>query len=216
MTIPQTYGMGQIDLTGGAAAPSTLSLNQSSSPPTVSVTSIAAGPVGNNAAGPAIGLLDEISNTAGSVSITNDHGAFAQEGTIVAATVTIDVPNASYIVNTPSEYFGTSGAIQEYWGNNVNLIPDGNFESAQWGTPSPPYNPAHLGWSFSSLSGITPNGSDFTSANPAAPIGSQVAFVQETWTISRVLSGLIPGSSYVLEFYAAQRANYPSQQLSLS
>ncbi|MFM7976286.1 MAG: lectin-like domain-containing protein, partial [Pirellula sp.] len=69
---------------------------------------------------------------------------------------------------------------------------------------------------FSSLSGITPNGSDFTSANPAAPIGSQVAFVQETGTISRVLSGLIPGSSYVLEFYAAQRANYPSQQLSLS
>ncbi|MFM7974576.1 MAG: beta strand repeat-containing protein, partial [Pirellula sp.] len=143
MTIPQTYGMGQIDLTGGAAAPSTLSLNQSSSPPTVSVTSIAAGPVGNNAAGPAIGLLDEISNTAGSVSITNDHGAFAQEGTIVAATVTIDVPNASYIVNTPSDYFGTSGAIQEYWGNNVNLIPDGNFESPQWGNQgtSYTYNP---------------------------------------------------------------------------
>jgi len=218
MTIPQTYGMGQIDLTGGATVPATLSLNQANSPPTISVTSTASGPVGNNAAGPALGLLGEITNTAGSVAITNDHGAFAQEGTVVAAAVTIDVPNASYIVNTPSNYFGTSGAIQEYWSNSVNLIPDGNFESPQWSNQgtSFTYNPDQLGWSFMSQSGISGNSSGFTAANPSAPLGSQVALVQNRGSISRVLGGLIPGSSYVLEFYAAQRANYSPQQVSLS
>ena len=218
MTIPQTYGMGQIDLTGGATRPSTLLFQSDASAPTVHVSMTGTGPVGNNASGPALGLLGNITNTNGTVSISNAEGSFIQDGTIVAESVTIDVPNASYIVNTPEAYFGTSGNIQNYWGNNVNLIPDGNFESKQWSSETNNfiYNPVQLGWSFSPLSGISGNGSGFTSSNNSAPIGSQVAFVQKTGTISRKLTGLIPGSSYLLDFYAAQRAGYGSQALSLS
>jgi len=219
LTIPQTYGMGQIDLTGGATQPANLIFQSSASAPTVLVSMTGAGPVGNNASGPALGLLGIITNTDGTVSISNSEGAFVQSGTILAEHVTIDVPNASYIVNTPAAYFGTSGDIQDYWGNSVNLIPDGNFEFPQWSPALPStfsYNPTQLGWNFSSQSGITGNNSGFTSGNPGAPIGSQVAFVQMKGTISRELAGLIPGSSYQLEFYAAQRAGYSAQELSLS
>ena len=218
LTIPQTYGMGQINLTGGATQPGTLIFQSNASAPTVLVSMTGAGPVGNNASGPALGLLGGITNTDGTVSISNSEGAFVQQGTILAESVTIDVPNASYIVNTPAAYFGTSGTIQDYWGNNVNLIPDGNFESSQWSSEpgSFVYNPTQLGWNFSTQSGISGNGSKFTSGNPVAPIGSQVAFVQRTGTISRELAGLIPGSSYLLDFYAAQRAGSSAQALSLS
>jgi len=219
LTIPQTYGMGQIDLTGGATLPGTLIFQPSANAPTVLVSMTGAGPVGNNASGPALGLLGNITNTDGTVSISNAEGAFVQSGTILAEHVTIDVPNASYIVNTPAAYFGTSGDIQDYWGNNANLIPDGNFEFPQWSPALPStfsYNPTQLGWNFSSQSGISGNNSGFTNGNPGAPIGSQVAFVQMKGTISRELAGLIPGSSYQLDLYAAQRAGYSAQELSLS
>jgi hypothetical protein len=217
LTIPQTYGMGQIDLTGGATLPGTLIFQSFPSAPTVLVSMTGTGPVGNNASGPALGLLGNITNTDGTVSISNSEGAFVQSGTILAESVTIDVPNASYIVNTPAAYFGTSGDIQDYWGNSANLIPDGNFESSQWNSESGSYlyNPTQLGWTFSGA-GITGNNSGFTSGNPVAPIGSQVAFVQTKGTITRELAGLIPGSSYQLDLYAAQRAGYSPQTLSLS
>ena len=218
LSIPNTYGMGQIDLTGGATVPSTMGFNSSSNPGSVSVALTASGPVGNNAAGPALALLGNINNTFGTVSISNAHGALVQDGSINAQSVTIDVPNASYIVNTPSDYFGTSGSIQDYWENNVNLIPDGNFEASQWSSEPSNflYNPSRLGWTFTGQAGISGNGSGFTSGNPGAPIGSQVAFVQKLGSISRQLSGLIPGNSYKLEFLGAQRANYGSQTQEVS
>ena len=217
LTIPQTYGMGQIDLTGGATLPGTLIFQSVAGAPTVLVSMTGTGPVGNNASGPALGLLGNITNTDGTVSISNAEGAFVQSGTILAESVTIDVPNASYIVNTPAAYFGTSGDIQDYWGNSTNLIPDGNFEYSQWSSESGNYlyNPTQLGWTFSGA-GITGNNSGFTNGNPGAPIGSQVAFVQTKGTITRELAGLIPGSSYQLDLYAAQRAGDSDQTLSLS
>jgi hypothetical protein len=218
VNVPETYGMGQVTLSGGATKPTSMTFNSEANAPTVSITATASGPVGDNAAGPAIALTGTVNNTGGSVKVTNSEGAFAQEGSINAYLVVIDVPNASYIVNTPDDYFGTAGDIQDYWGNSSNLIPDGNFESPQWASLSGSfdYDVEPLGWTFSGQSGISGNGSGFTSGNPNAPIGSQVAFVQSAGTISRELTGLIPGSTYDLQFYAAQRANYGSQTQQLA
>lgn len=218
VNVPETYGMGQVNLSGDATKPTSMTFNTAANAPTVSIASTAAGPVGNNAAGPAIGLTGNVNNTGGSVFITNSEGAFAQAGSINADSVVIDVPNASYIVNTPDDYFGAAGDVQDYWGNSSNLIPDGNFESPQWASQSGSfdYNVTQLGWTFSSQSGVSGNGSGFTSGNPNAPIGSQVAFVQTTGTISRELTGLIPGSTYELQFYAAQRENDGSQTQQLA
>ncbi len=51
------------------------------------------------------------------------------------------------------------------------------------------------------------NSSGFTSGNPNAPQGSQVAFVQKTGRISQAVNFAAAGS-YVISFSAAQRANF--------
>jgi alpha-L-rhamnosidase len=73
------------------------------------------------------------------------------------------------------------------------------------------YGPAGAGWSFSGASpdgsGITGNNSGFTDANPPAPQGTQVAFLQEYGAISQTLYGFLPGTNYTITFSAAQRAD---------
>jgi hypothetical protein len=46
-----------------------------------------------------------------------------------------------------------------------------------------------------------------TAANPAAPDGTQVAYLQRSGAVKRELSGLVPGKSYRVGWKAAQRAN---------
>jgi hypothetical protein len=80
------------------------------------------------------------------------------------------------------------------------------------------YNPSGAGWTFTASSGIngsgiSANGSAFTSGNAAAPQGSQVAFIQGKGSISQILLGLIAGAIYKVSFSAAQRNNIYGQQL---
>ncbi|MDB6018458.1 MAG: Immunoglobulin subtype [Pedosphaera sp.] len=69
------------------------------------------------------------------------------------------------------------------------------------------YNPSGAAWTFSGASpngsGIVANGSGFGNLN--APQGVQAAFVQQKGTISRTISGFIPGTNYTLLFLAAER-----------
>ena len=66
------------------------------------------------------------------------------------------------------------------------------------------YRPTGSAWSFSGSAGLAGNGSDFTSGNPNAPQGSQVAFLQETGSISQAVNFAAAGS-YLISFSAAQR-----------
>jgi hypothetical protein len=73
------------------------------------------------------------------------------------------------------------------------------------------YNAQGGAWTFSQYagagSGVTANGSDFTSGNAVAPEGVQVAFLQATGTISQTISSFTPGVNYTLQFLASQRQN---------
>jgi hypothetical protein len=90
------------------------------------------------------------------------------------------------------------------------LVPDAGFENPTLTTFQ--YNPTGSSWTFNGGSGISRNASAFTSANPPAPEGFQVAFLQGAGaTISTQLNGLTPGAEYLLVFSAAQRAGYISQ-----
>jgi hypothetical protein len=65
-------------------------------------------------------------------------------------------------------------------------------------------------WTFSASigsrgSGISANNSAFTSGNPVAPQGVQVAFLQGAGVVSQAVSGFNPGTSYTMTFSAAQR-----------
>jgi hypothetical protein len=67
-------------------------------------------------------------------------------------------------------------------------------------------------WAFSNISyangsGVSGNGSAFTSGNPSAPQGAQVAFLQGKGTITQTVAGWSAGS-YTISFNTAQRGNY--------
>jgi hypothetical protein len=87
------------------------------------------------------------------------------------------------------------------------VVANPGFETPVVGNGKYAYDPAGATWSFSGLAGISGNASPFTVDNPDAPEGVQVAFVQETGSISQTINSW-PSSFYQLTFSAAQRANY--------
>jgi hypothetical protein len=101
------------------------------------------------------------------------------------------------------------------WTTLSGIISNFGFETPSISTYR--YNPSGGNWTFtaqsgSTGSGISANGSAFTSANPSALQGVQVAFLQGTATISQTLLGLIAGAIYQVTFSAAQRNNIYGQQ----
>ena len=77
------------------------------------------------------------------------------------------------------------------------------------------YRPTGSPWTFAGGAGISGNNSGFTSGNPPAPEGAQVAFLQGTGSFSQAVAGWAAGS-YVLTFYAAQRGNYQASRQDFS
>ena len=97
---------------------------------------------------------------------------------------------------------------------SINIVSPTAFSDPGFETPSQgmgasayTYGPTGSSWTFSSLSGLSGNGSAITSGNPNAPQGSQVAFIQNTGTISQVVNFATAGS-YQISVSAAQRGNY--------
>jgi len=90
---------------------------------------------------------------------------------------------------------------------SVSLLQNFGFETPSFGGGYQ-YNPAGASWTFLNNSGISGNGGGFTSGNPNAPEGVQVAFLQGAGSIiSQTM--VLAGGSYQVVFSAAQRANYP-------
>jgi hypothetical protein len=88
-----------------------------------------------------------------------------------------------------------------------NIINDSSFESPLLGQGYQ-YNPASP-WNFEGTAGISGNNTGFTTGNPNAPDGNQVAFVQSgpSW-IGRVSQSVyLFAGDYTLSFYDAQRGN---------
>ena len=82
---------------------------------------------------------------------------------------------------------------------------DPGFEQLPLGPNGFSYDPAGPAWSFAGNAGVAGNGGAFTSGNPAAPEGSQVAFLQNTGSVSQSMS--FSTGTYTLSFSAAQRGN---------
>jgi hypothetical protein len=82
---------------------------------------------------------------------------------------------------------------------------DPGFEQLPLGPGGFSYDPAGPAWAFAGNAGVAGNGSLFTSGNPAAPEGSQVAFLQNTGSVSQSMS--FSAGTYTISFNAAQRGN---------
>ncbi|RYF50010.1 MAG: hypothetical protein EOO39_44870, partial [Cytophagaceae bacterium] len=73
------------------------------------------------------------------------------------------------------------------------------------------YNPGGSSWVFNGLSGISGNNSGFTSGNPLAPEGIQVAFLQQSGSISQTFSVADNITNFNVSFLAAQRSTVVAQ-----
>jgi rhamnogalacturonan endolyase len=139
-------------------------------------------------------------------------GPYTVIGTNVVASFTdTGVTNGTlyhYVVSAVNSV-GESGNSGEAVAIPVGVIntPNFSFESpatADW------VSPGTVSWTFApkmgnSGAGVAANGSAFTSSNPGAPDGAQVAFLQSTGTISQPLTGFIPGMAYRVTFTVAHR-----------
>jgi serine/threonine protein kinase len=85
----------------------------------------------------------------------------------------------------------------------VPTVADAGFETPWLGHAGYQYGPTGSRWTFSNGGGIAANGSAFTSNNPNAPQGTQVAFLQETGLIRQTIS--FAAGNYQISFSAAQR-----------
>ena len=93
------------------------------------------------------------------------------------------------------------------YGPSTNLV-DPGFEDPSQGTGQSAYqdNPTGSAWTFSGSAGVAGNGSGFTSGNPNAPQGTQVAFLQKAGTVSQLVDFEATGS-YLIGVSAAQEVN---------
>jgi PA14 domain len=94
-------------------------------------------------------------------------------------------------------------------------VGDAGFEQVQVGSGHFQYRPSGSPWAFSGGAGIAGNNSGFTSGNPPAPQGVQVAFLQATGSFSQAVAGWAAGT-YKLTFRSAQRANHQASRQDFS
>lgn len=141
-------------------------------------------------------------------------------------TVVANVPTPAFtdtdVVNGVDYFYTIAGRIGETETppsavataspNAVSVpIPNRGFENPPFGAGGFGYGIRGAGWKFrpnsaSSGSGVASNGSGFTSSNPNAPEGTQVAFLQRAGVLSQRVRGFAPGGVYTLTFSSANRA----------
>src|SRR6202007_2576627 len=78
--------------------------------------------------------------------------------------------------------------------------PNFTFPNVGTGSSAYVYNPSGAPWTYSTGSGVAGNGSAFTSGNPNAPVGTQVAFLQGYGTISQTVT--FAAGTYTIGFEA--------------
>ena len=104
----------------------------------------------------------------------------------------------------------------------VTLLTTGSISDSSFEAPALPANayqvlsPGTPGaaafsspWNFSGVAGVSANASAFTTGDPKAPSGNQVAFIQDNASISQTVD--LDAGVYDLSMFAAQRVNYQTQ-----
>ena len=131
-------------------------------------------------------------------AVDNGDGTYTaifKAGTLVGIANLTATINGVAITSSPAALTVTPG------------LSDPGFEQVQVGAGKFVTDPTGSAWSFAGTAGISANGSAFTSGNPAAPQGTQVAFLQEKGSFTQSVAGWSAGT-YTISFDAAQRGNY--------
>ena len=98
--------------------------------------------------------------------------------------------------------------------STVSGLTDTGFETARLAAGAYFYDAQGSPWNFSGQAGLTTNGTVFTKANPNAPEGRQVAFLQNQGGISQTFN-INAAGTYHLLYSVAQRANFGTQSIQI-
>ncbi len=98
---------------------------------------------------------------------------------------------------------GTNIALLDSVALNSTTVANGSFESPS--VSDYQANPSDTYWTYSADSGIAHNSGTYTSSNPSAPAGSQVAFIKNNGLLTQIWSA--SSGNYTLSFKAAQRGS---------
>jgi hypothetical protein len=141
-------------------------------------------------------------------------GAFTPAGTSYADLTTAAVTPGAGTHTLKFIGLDTVGGDNTAFIDNVRItVSAGGPSGSDMGFETPAvstyqYNPTGTAWTFAGGSGVSANGTAFTSGNPNAPEGVQVAFLQNAGSMSQSIDGFQAGVSYTVVFAAAQRGNY--------
>jgi CSLREA domain-containing protein len=102
---------------------------------------------------------------------------------------------------SPAIDAGNSSLAVDVHSNAPSVFSDPGFEAPALGAGAYEYTPTGSPWTFAGGAGLASNGSVFN--NPPAPQGSQVAFLQNSGSISQAVD--LAAGTYTLSFMAAQR-----------
>ncbi len=157
------------------------------------------------------------SNPTGSVTFTEGGNAICPAGTLSGTPRTASCSTSSLAAGVHSivaNYAGDAGnaassstPLSQVITGVAGGFTNGGFEVPNLGGGFQ-YAPAGATWVFTGA-GISGNGSGFTSGNPPAPEGVQVAFLQGSGS-QVAQSASIAAGTYTLSIRAAQRGNYQS------
>jgi PKD repeat protein len=214
-TIPEQYVdapgtlvvHGRITDSLGGYTDYTVSITVNDVPPTPKITPPAAADAGVAAAFTASATDPSTADTSAGFTYAWNFGD-GSTGTGASASHTYAAAGTYTVTLTATDAAGGVGATTAsvtVGGQASSTLQQGGFETPALGSGNFAYAPAGSAWAFTAGAGIAANNSPFTSANPAAPQGSQVAFLQNTGSISQAVS--MAAGSYTLTLQAAQR-NY--------
>jgi hypothetical protein len=142
-----------------------------------------------------VGTITPTGTTYGSYETTN----FA----VTAGTYTVE-----FLGLNPLGGDNTAFIAEAALSASLDTITDSSFEMPPLAANTFQYAPNGSPWQFSGEAGVCGNGSAF--GNPAAPSGSQAAFLQGSGSMSQSL--YLDAGTYTLSFMAAQRPGQPHYQ----
>src|SRR5207247_2384727 len=137
----------------------------------------AAGDLGGNNLQPISGnnLIGDVSSALNLTNGTNGNLVGLNGSGIRPLNTIVNTTTFKLLANSPAFNAGSNSVVVPM------VVPNAGFETPVLAANDFRYNPAGGSWTFSgaspSGSGISANNSGFTFANPAAPEGSQVAFL---------------------------------------